>query len=377
MDLVWTVLTFCFGIGLLVKGADWLVDAAARIAKQFGVGNFIIGLTIVAIGTSLPELGTNIAASLYKSGGIILGSIIGSNMANVALLLGLAGLFVPIGLKRDLYNRDGAMMIASVALFYLLSLDGIITGWEGGLFLFIFLAYIGYFVVTKEPYKREFHFRAYLSEYSDLKKREKFDKAPKITTSVKLALHSHIIEKIVSLSNDFSRLVKRTKESIHRNVARARHQKTALKYFFKQLGMVLVGAICIFFGANLVVTSAMVLPLSQLSIGMVFIALGTSLPELSVTISAMRKGLPEIMVGNIVGSNIANILWVGGIAAIINPITVPVSEISVDFVFLILVTWLFLVFLRSSKKISRSESLTLLVLYGLFIASAFGLRFLG
>lgn len=374
MDLLWTAIMFCFGIGLLVKGSDWLVDSAARIAKQFGFSNFIIGLTIVAIGTSLPELATVITASLYGDSDLIIGTIIGSNIANLALVVGLAAIVVPIALKKDIYRRDGTIMLMVTLLFYFFCLDGILTPLEGGFFLFIFISYIFYFIATKRRYKKEFHFKNYLEEYSDVKGKKKFDTIPEITKSVKKAFHQHLFDKINSFAKDFSSSVRKIQNSFKRNWKKAVEKKAAYFYLFKQIGIILIGAACIFFGANLVITSALELPLSQLAIGSVFVAIGTSLPELAITISSLRKGLPQIMIGNLVGSNIANILLVGGFAAIINPIIIPINKIQLGFVFLLLITWLFLVFLRNDSKITRIEAVTLLLLYIAFVASSFGLR---
>ena len=365
---------FCFGIGLLVKGSDWLVDSAARIAKQFGFSNFIIGLTIVAIGTSLPELATAITASFYGDSDLIVGTIIGSNIANLALVAGFAALLIPIALKKDIYRRDGTMMLIVTLLFYFFCLDGILTAWEGGFFLFIFISYIFYFITTKRRHKKEFHFKNYLEEYSDIKGKEKFDTVPEITKNVKKAFSQHLFDKANSFAKDFSNITRKTRNSLRRNWKKAVEKKAAYFYLFKQLGIILIGAACIFFGANLVITSALELPFSQLAIGSVFVAIGTSLPELAITISSLRKGLPQIMIGNLIGSNIANVLLVGGFAAVINPIIVPISKVQLSFVFLLLVTWLFLVFLRNDKKITRLEAITLLLLYIAFVASSFGLR---
>jgi cation:H+ antiporter len=374
MVLIWDIFLFALGIGLLVKGADWLVDAAARVAKQFGVSSFIIGVTIVALGTSLPELGAAAMGSFHGNSGLVLGDIIGSNIANLALVLGLAGLFVPIGLKRNLYRRDGMLMLFSTVLFYFLCLDGIFTAWEGGLFLFMFIAYLLYFLAAKQKYKGELHFRRYLSEYADVKKKQKFEKVPPITKSVKKALHQHLIEKAAALAQDFDRLWRRTREAFDRNRKFVKRKRVAFAFFLKQLALLSIGVICIFVGAEFVVSSAMRFPVNQVIVGMVFVAIGTSLPELLVTISTLRKGLPQIMIGNLVGSNIANLLWVGGISALINPIAIPESAIRIDFVFLIWTTWMFLVFLRNDRKISRIESLTLVCLYLLLLATTFGLR---
>lgn len=374
MDIVWAILTFCLGIGLLVKGSDWLVDAAARIAKQFGVSNFVIGMTIVALGTSLPELGTAVAASLAGNSGLVMGDIIGSNIANLALIVGLAGFFVPISLKRGIYNREGLVMLASTAVFYLFCLDGVFSRWEGFIFIVFFVFYLVPMFYQRKNLKKELHFKEYLKEYAGLKKKESFENAPNIAKSIRKALHQHIFQKFVALSKDLNELVKRTKESVARTKKMLKEKNAALGYLFRQLAIMGFGAVCIFLGAEFVVRSALSFPISQTVTGLVFVAIGTSLPELSVTISSLRKGLPEIMIGNLIGSNIANILWVGGIAALIAPVGISFSILTIDFVFLLLIVWLFLVFLRNDRKITRIESITMLLLYFAFIAVIFGLR---
>ena len=150
MDLVLAILAFCLGVGLLVKGADWLVDAATRIARHFGVSNFLIGLTVIAFGTTLPEFGASVMASFYGDSDLALGNIIGSNIANIALILGLAGLFVPIALKKELYNKEGAVLIFSAILLYLLCLGGTIGRIEGGFLILLFFAYLFFIIRAKK-----------------------------------------------------------------------------------------------------------------------------------------------------------------------------------------------------------------------------------
>jgi len=353
---------FCLGIGLLVKGSGWLVDAAARIAKQFGVSAFVIGITIVAVGTSLPELAAIVTASFYGNGELAIGNIIGSNMADIALLAGLAGLFVPISLKRDIYNRDGAIMLGATILFYLFSLNGILGPAEGGIFLFLFFAYILYFVVSKKPYEKQLHFTKYLWNYGDPEKNQLFENTPRIADDLHRAL-----------ANDLKRFSSGSKAFFKYSGIALRKNRQALRYFAKQLVFLAAGAACIFFGSNLVVSSAVQFPISQLFVGLFFVSIGTILPELSVTITSLRKGLPEIMVGNLIGSTIANILLIGGLAAIVRPIAVPVAAIKLGFVFLILSGWLFLVFLRNDHKITAIEAITLLLIYTAFVAANAGM----
>lgn len=321
MDLALAILTFCLGIGLLVKGADWLVEAATRIAKHFGVSNFLIGLTVIAFGTTLPEFGASVMASFYGNSDLALGNIIGSDIANIALILGLAGLFVPIGLKKKLYNSEGAVLIFSAILLYLLCLGGTIGRIEGCILLLLFFTYLFFIIRTG---KNQVH--------------------------------------------------KSENNSWEGNAQAAEKNRHGAYYILKQAAVLAVGLACVFLGSQLVVESAMSFPINQLVVGLVFVAVGTSLPELFVAITSLRKGVPEITVGNIIGSNIANILWIGGASAIVNPIKVSPQVIQIDFVFLLLITWLFLFFLRNGRKMAKIESLALLLIYTAFLAATFALK---
>lgn len=321
MDLALAILAFCIGIGLLVKGADWLVEAATRIAKHFGVSNFLIGLTVITFGTTLPEFGASVMASFYGNGDLALGNIIGSNIANIALILGLAGLFVPIGLKKELYNKEGAVLIFSAILLYMLCLGGTIGRIEGCVLLLLFFAYLFFIIRAGKNQAQE------------------------------------------SGNN--------SKAGIRQA---AKKNRQALYYILKQAAVLAIGMACVFLGSQLVVESAMSFPINQLVVGLVFVAVGTSLPELFVAITSLRKGVPEITVGNIIGSNIANILWIGGVSAIVNPIKISPQVIQIDFVFLLLITWLFLFFLRNGRKMARIESLALLLIYAAFLAATFALK---
>jgi len=318
MDLVLAILAFCLGVGLLVKGADWLVDAATRIARHFGVSNFLIGLTVIAFGTTLPEFGASVMASFYGDSDLALGNIIGSNIANIALILGLAGLFVPIALKKELYNKEGAVLIFSAILLYLLCLGGTIGRIEGGFLILLFFAYLFFIIRAK---KKQAH--------------------------------------------------KSGNNSLEGNAQVAEKNRHGTYCILKQAAVLAVGLVCVFFGSQLVVESAMSFPINQLLVGLVFVAVGTSLPELFIAITSLRKGVPEMTVGNIIGSNIANILWIGGVSAIVNPIKVSPQVIQVDFVFLLLITWLFLFFVSKEKKMARTGSLVLLLIYAAFLAGTF------
>ena len=136
------IVLFLLGLAALVKGADFIVDSAARIAKQIGVSDFVIGLTIVAVGTSLPELAASVTAAYYGDTALAVGDIIGSNIANIGLLMGLSGLFAVIKIDSRIYRRDGFLMLLAVLVFYAFSLNGVVSRAEGGFLIWLFIALI-------------------------------------------------------------------------------------------------------------------------------------------------------------------------------------------------------------------------------------------
>lgn len=256
-------------------------------------------------------------------------------------------------------------MLSATLLFYFFCLNGILSRVEGALFLILFSAYMLYFIATKKPFKRQFQFKQYLEEYADLKGRERFEKAPSLLESVQYGISKEILNKAFF-----------TVRRVFTNIGEVLTQEVkATRFFFKQLFFAALGIVCIFFGANFLVEAASLFPMDQAVVGLVFVAIGTSLPEVAVTISSLRKGLPAIMIGNLIGSNIANILWVGGAAALVGSLKIPAVALSTHFVFLLLVTWLFLVFLRNDYRITRIESFTLLFLYLLLLGFTFATGF--
>ncbi|MBN2067526.1 MAG: sodium:calcium antiporter, partial [Candidatus Diapherotrites archaeon] len=293
---------------------------------------------------------------------LAIGNVIGSNIANIALILGLAGLFsAPIAIGREIYSRDGFIMLAGTLLFFIFSLNGLISRLEAGVFLFLFLAYLHYFFATKKTYKREFRFKQYLREYADLRGKERFEKAPTLFSSSGIGIAGGLLK---SLFFDIRSVITSVQEAVQFEVL-------SVKFFAKQVVFALVGAFCVFLGANFLVRSASLLPFDQVVVGLVFVAIGTSLPELAVTISSLKKGLPAVMIGNIIGSNISNVFLVGGLSALASPLVFPISEIIVNFVFLLLVSWLFLVFLKNNYRIERIEAFTLLLIYCFFLVTTF------
>jgi len=253
-----------FGLYLLIKGAGWLVDGASHLAKRVGMSELTIGLTIVAFGTSMPELVVNILSSARGANDIAIGNIVGSNIANILLVLGIAGTISNIGVKQStVWKEIPLALLASLTLF-LMANDALIDGYpvseisrsDGFTFLAFFLIFLWYTAGMRQTNP----------EASD---------------------------------------------GIH-------PQSVARSILFVFLGLVLltIGGKLSVDGA---VTLASSLGISQALIGLTIVAIGTSLPELATSIVAARKGKTDIAVGNIVGSNIFNIFWILGISAVISP----------------------------------------------------------
>lgn len=288
---------FVIGIFLLIKGSDYLVEGSSLLAKKLRINSLLVGLTIVAFGTSTPELMVNIFSALQGSTDIALGNIIGSNIANILLVLGVVSLISPIKFEHSVIRKEipfslfAAVLLFLSANYFFLDLDKNRITEIGGL---IFLVFFGAFL--------------YATFRMAKKSRSKFE-----------------IKDI----------------GIHR-------QKNHVIFL-----VILVGLVGLYFGGVLVVEGALFisenLGFSQFFVSATIIAIGTSLPELVVGVKAAKKGESEIAVGNVVGSNIFNILWVLGITAIISPIII-LDSVNFDMIFLILITTMLFLFLYFNKN---------------------------
>ena len=263
MNMILQLLLLAVGFVMLVKGADWFVDGAAGIARKFRIPQLVIGLTIVAMGTSAPEAAVSISAALKGSADITIGNIVGSNILNILIILGLASLIVPIAVAKATIKLDMPFMLLISAVLLVLGWDGTVTLGDGLILAALFIAYIGYLLY-------------------DAKK------------------HPEISE------GEFLRDLSLPKSLM-----------------WTALGLALI-----ILGSNVAVDAATeiarILGLSERFIGLTIVALGTSLPELFTSVMAARKGNADIAIGNIVGSNIFNILFVVGLSALIIP--VPFAE---------------------------------------------------
>lgn len=310
---------FLAGIVALYFGAEWLVRGASRLARSFGISALVVGLTVVAIGTSAPELVVSILAVARGQVDLTVGNVVGSNISNIALILGVSALIYPIAIRSTLLKRGIPLMILASGALMLLVLDGSLGRVGGGVLVVGLIAYFWYLLVAcgKEPPSTEAEFDAYQRER---------DCRP----------------------GDESRL---------RNLS-----LSALG-----LGLLAVGAHLIVGAATVF---ALAVGLSELVIGLTIVAVGTSLPELATSVLAALRKEADIAVGNAVGSNVLNILGVLGATALVRPLGIAPSIITFELPIMIVVSLLLLPLAWTRLRLERWEGALLLLGYLAFIGAA-------
>ncbi len=335
------ILIFIASLVFLVKGSDFFVKAAAAIAKKLGVSEFMIGLTLVAFGTSIPELASSIFASAKGETELVIGSVVGSNIANVGLIIGVLAVFVIVRTKKVMIKRDGYIMLFASVVFYLLALDGSIVWYDSLILLLIYTTYIFFLFETRNHEEKQ-HFRGFMRYFF------RFGYLVSLARGMRDWDHNDGDEEIRSWT---------------------------ARSLFKDFIILLFSGIAIVLGANYLIEEAIffasLLNVPETVIGISMVAVGTSLPELSVTLSAARKGFANLAVGNVVGSNIANILLVVGVTGLINPLEVIKPSIIFIIHFMLLLSLLLLLFIKSDWEIRRPEGVIFLLLYFLFIVFLF------
>ena len=289
MLYVW-ILLIVVGFALLVKGADWFVEGAAGIAGRCRISPLVIGLTVVAFGTSVPELAVSVTSALRHATDISIGNVLGSNITNILLILGLSALIRPMPVQKSSLVLDiPVLLIASVLLVGLGVWNGALEWWDGLILLVVFSGYMTLLFVQARREQRE------LLARGDLPSREQED--PPRTK--------------------FGRWIKGMEEKLWFLIA-----LTAVG-----LGLVVGGGTLLVDGARYV---AEYFGVSERIIGLTVVAIGTSLPELVTSVVAAAKGETDIAVGNVIGSNIFNIFFVAGIASLFYPLTFTVAGNLVD-----------------------------------------------
>lgn len=318
------ILLLIIGFVLLLKGADWFVQGASFIAKSFGVSEFVIGLTLVAFGTSVPELASSIAAAIKGSGSLIVGNVLGSNIANIALILGVAVLVKNIIPDKLLFYREGYVLLMITSLIGILFFFGGITIWSSILLLALYVAYT--FFLFQEMHHHEQPFRKFLQYF----------------------LQFGFIRTMFEI---------------------ARGEKQKREPWLKYIPKTLIGLVAVIIGAKWLVDGsidiAQLFGMSEGLIGATLVAFGTSLPELLVTITAARQGMPEMALGNVMGSNIGNTLLILGVSGLITPLRW--DGLVFTFIAMVVVTLMLLFFVRTWWKLGKKEGIVLLLLYLVFL----------
>lgn len=316
------MMTFVYliaGLVLLVAGAEVLVRGAAKLAAQFGISPLIIGLTVVAFGTSAPETAVSVQAAVNGSGDIAIGNVVGSNIANVLLILGLTALVTPLVVSRQLIRLDVPIMIGASLVTFALAWDGELSRLDGALLFSAVVVYTLFLIISSR--------RDTATDTND-----EFAKEFGLDTPAKP--HAGLINACLVLGG---------------------------------LVLLVVGSNFLVEGA---VSLARALGLSELVIGLTVIAIGTSLPELATSIMAAFRGERDIAVGNIVGSNIFNLLCVLGLASLVSPQAIAVSPnaLAFDFPVMIAVAIACLPIFFAGYTINRWEGLLFLAYYVAYTA---------
>ncbi len=298
---------FVIAMGVLIWGADLLINQSERIALKFKIPEFIIGATLIALGTSLPEMAASIAASMNGKPDIAIANVIGSNILNITLVL--ATVFIiskKINPARDFFAKDSTWALVPILVFFLMILDGMISRFDAALLLLLMGAYLLFLLQDAKNIPEE-----------DL---EDIDEST------------------------FS--------------------------WAKVIPILFGGFILVIVGAHFTVESASEIArdfgISEWIIGIIMISLGTSLPELVVSISAAMKGKVDMAIGNIIGSNMANTTVVLGAAALVNPMAINAPMYLFDIATMIVAT-LLLVFITANKLYNKSAGISLIIILGLFL----------
>jgi cation:H+ antiporter len=342
------IAVFVFGLALLVKGSDFFVKSAAAIAQKLGVSEFVIGLTLVAVGTSIPEFASSVFAALKAESGIVIGNVVGSNIANIGLIIGLGAVIATIKTKQEMLKRDGYIMLFAALLFYVFIINGMISRGEALIFLLLYVAYIVFLFEGTPKSKDDYAFNEFIRYF------------------LKFRYLIFLKNCIIPTLNNTKELTIKPEEKLKEL------SKTGL---LKDSLVLILSGFAVVLGANYLVNEAIFFAeffnIPKTVIGISLVAIGTSLPEVGVTISAARQGYGTIAVGNVIGSNIANIFLVLGISALIFPLSVIKSTILYSAPFMIFMCIMLLVFLKSDCNIRRIEGIVFLLLYALFLAVLF------
>lgn len=304
------------GLAGLIIGGELLVRGAVSTARAFHISPMVIGLTLVGFGTSTPELVTSLQAALSGSPGIAMGNVVGSNIGNILLIMGIAALLVPIAVDPKAFGRDGAVMVLATVLCVAVVLMGEIGRVTGIVFVIALLTYLTYTFVSESRASRSSAAEMYEAE----------------AEAVPGPDHGLGLSLVLTAAG---------------------------------LILTIVGARYLVSGA---ISAAELVGISETVIGLTIVAIGTSMPELVTSVIAVRKGQGEVALGNVLGSNIFNILCILGITAIVQPLRVPDEILRLDIWVMCAATALLVLFARTGWQIGRREGGVMLLCYVAYLS---------
>lgn len=303
MEIVWLLLSLV----ILYLGAEGLVSGASSLAKRIGISPLVIGLTIVSIGTSAPELVVSVKAALNGQSALSIGNVLGSNFFNIGIILGLSAIIYPLAVKRQLLKLDVPVMVLASVLFFLLFLDSKISRGEALIFMLLFVSYTAYLLISSK--KKD------TTNTGDKKNEDE------------IRLSKHWVIDVLFIG---------------------------------------VGLVALVYGSDLLVDNAVIiaerLGMSEAIIGLTIVAAGTSMPELATSVVAAIKKRSDIAIGNVVGSNIFNILLILGVAGLIQPISTP--DINyMDSLSVIGISLLLWFFMKKSSRVGRWQGVVFILFF--------------
>jgi cation:H+ antiporter len=305
------------GVILLLVGAELLVRGAVALARRLGVSQMLIGLTVVAYGTTAPELVVSLRAALGGAPGIAVGNVIGSNIANILLILGSAALICPLVCRRGALRRDGPVVILAALIMVTLGLAGRVDPWQGAIMVLLLA------MLTVVAYRSERR------------------------GSAAAEVHAHEAEEFADGPRSVPTMA----------------------------GFVVAGVGAVVLGANLLVEGAVEIArafaVSEAVIGLTLVAIGTSLPELATAVVAAYRGHPEVALGNVVGANTFNVLAIMGFVSLATPLPVPPEIARFDIWVMFAVTVFFVSWMMRRHRLGRRLGTAFLIAYGAYVAAQY------
>lgn len=340
------IVLLVLGVIIVLKGADWLTDGAVKIATRFGVSQMVIGLTIVAMGTSMPEFCVSMVSALKGTPDLAVGNVVGSNTLNTLLIVGCSALVAPIMVKRSSVKRDIPFAVVASLLMLLFCLDGAIGRVDAavlfaGFCLFMFVT-LKYAKTTEGP-------------------------AAAVATSG-AATTTGISEASTSQasSSEASSSETSAPEASSSETSASEASQASGTSMLKAVVMLVVGLLCLIAGSNMFVDNASFvassLGVSDAVIGLTIVAGGTSMPELATSMVSAKKGNSDIAIGNVIGSNVFNILMIIGITGLVKPMHIA-GITTLDLIMMLASILLMWFFCRTTYKVKRWEGAVLTIIY--------------